>query len=245
MTRHTHLEFGGVFRTSGDCQHYTARVAIRVVCFDLGGVVVRIHRTWEAASTFAGFTRGAPPRWGDQDTVAAWHSVHLAHHRGDVTDAEYFTRVAELSAGFYAPDDVARIHRGWLIDEYPGMAGLIGRLSGSGLVTACLSNTNASHWQVMHQAPAFAGVRALATRLASHELKLLKPELEIYRAAEAVFGCSPSEIAFFDDLEANVAAARACGWHAWEIDPLGSPVDQVELALAESGVHWTEAPVGG
>lgn len=206
---------------------------------------MRIHRTWEAAAVFAGFTRGASPQWGDQDTVAAWHGVHLAHHRGQVTDAEYFSRVSLLSAGFYAPEDVARIHRGWLIDEYPGMAGLIGQLNGSGLMTACLSNTNASHWQVMHEETVFAGVRSLVTRLASHELKLLKPELGIFRAAEAAFGCDPSEIAFFDDLAANVAAARACGWHAWEIDPLGSPVDQVEVALVERGIRWTEAPVGG
>ncbi len=219
-------------------------MTIRVVCFDLGGVVVRIHRTWEAAAAFAGFTRGAPPQWRDKVTVDAWHGVHLAHHRGDVTDGEYFGCVSELSRGFYSPEDVARIHRGWLIDTYPGMAAVIDELRGAGLATACLSNTNASHWRVMHEEPTFAAVQTLGTRLASHELKLLKPEPPIFRAAEAALGCSSAEIAFFDDMSENVAAARACGWHAWQIDPLGSPSAQVERALAERGIRWRETPVG-
>lgn len=225
--------------------HYTAAVGIRAVCFDLGGVIVRIHRTWEAAVTFAGFTRGTPAQWTDPRVVEAWQLVHVAHHRGEVTDAAYFDRVAQLSGGFYEAEDVARIHRGWLIEEYPGMADLVWQLGKAGLVTACLSNTNEHHWQSLLTEPCFPSVQALQVKLASHRLKMMKPEAGIYVAAESALGCASDEIAFFDDLSENVEAARQRGWNTRLIDPMQSPAEQVVTALRAWGVRLEGTDVGG
>lgn len=219
----------------GPLPHYTRPVAIRVVCFDLGGVVVRIHSTWEHAAAAAGVAQGLPPKWGDRATVAAWQVAHLAHHRGELTSKEYFQRVAGLSEGGYSPEEVGRIHRAWLIGEYAGMADLVGQLSRGGLLTACLSNTNDCHWDQLLVGQAYPAVQALQLRLASHELRLLKPERAIYEAAQVRFACRPAEVAFFDDLPENVEAAKAAGWNAERIDPLGDPALQVRKALAAWG----------
>lgn len=207
-------------------------------------MVVRIHRTWEAAVKAAGLNMGTPAPWKDQAVVGRWQEVHLAHHRGEVTNEEYFAYVSTLSDGFYSSEDTARIHRNWLIDEYEGVGALIDALNTLGLATGCLSNTNASHWQTMHEEPLFSAVPRLSIRLASHELRLLKPEAPIYEAAERAFGCSPSELVFFDDLPENVAAARARGWQATQIDPLGSPAEQIRSALVALGIHLDEARGG-
>lgn len=219
-------------------------MTIRAVCFDLGGVVVRIHRTWEAAVEAAGLNHGTPAPWKDQTVVGQWQAAHLAHHRGEITNDEYFECVSKLSQGFYSSEDVARIHRHWLIDEYEGVGALIDALNELDLATGCLSNTNASHWETMRTEPAFSAVPRLGVRLASHELQLLKPDAPIYEAAERAFACSPSQIAFFDDLAENVAAARARGWQATRIDPLGSPAEQIRSALAALDVHVDEARGG-
>lgn len=208
-----------------------------MVCFDLGGVVVRIHNAWEQAATAAGIVGAAPARWSDVDTVTAWQKAHLAHHRGELTGAQYFERVSVLSGGHYAPADVERVHRCWLIEEYLGMAEVVARLANAGYRTACLSNTNDHHWRQMLEEAGYPAVRSLGLKLASHELGLLKPEPEIYAAALSRFGCAAHEVVFFDDLDDNVQAARSCGWNAVRVDPLGSPAEQVVVALRALGVE--------
>jgi putative hydrolase of the HAD superfamily len=47
----------------------------------------------------------------------------------------------------------------------------------------------------------------------SHEVGIRKPTLAIYEHCLGLAGCAPSECVFIDDLAANIAAARACGWH--------------------------------
>lgn len=212
-------------------------MAISVVCFDLGGVVVRIHPDWGAAAAAAGLAGALPRTWSSREVVAAWQEAHLAHHRGDLCSAEYFERVARLSEGHYGAPDVERIHRGWLIEEYAGMAAIVERLAVSGYRTACLSNTNEEHWSQMLDEEGYPAVRALELKLASHELRLLKPEPEIYAAALARFRCQPHEVVFFDDLIENVQAAQQCGWNAIRIDPTGAPAAQVMTALRELGVN--------
>ncbi|GAA5155966.1 HAD-IA family hydrolase [Nocardioides marinquilinus] len=48
----------------------------------------------------------------------------------------------------------------------------------------------------------------------SHEVGLAKPDPRVYDLTARRLGVEPSEIVFLDDVEANVEAARAAGWHA-------------------------------
>ena len=48
----------------------------------------------------------------------------------------------------------------------------------------------------------------------SHELKLRKPQREIYEAALKMSGTAPDETIFIDDLEENCEGARKVGLHA-------------------------------
>ncbi len=47
----------------------------------------------------------------------------------------------------------------------------------------------------------------------SGDVQLIKPEPEIYALLEMRFGLEPQRTVFIDDLAANIAAARARGWH--------------------------------
>ena len=217
--------------------------AVRCVVFDLGGVVVRICRTWQEACERAGVPVRDPDRFRDPGAVAGRsHAVHL-HQTGQVSCDEFFALVAESSAGLYAPEEVRRVHEAWTMHDYAGLADLIDRLNApGGPLTACLSNTNHTHWNILRQGGTHAdqlpspAIARLVRPLVSHELRASKPGIEIYRMAEQQLGFAGDQIVLFDDLEENVAAANSLGWQARRIDPLQETSPQMIAWLRELGI---------
>ena len=72
-----------------------------------------------------------------------------------------------------------------------------------------LSNTNLLHYEFIRERYAFAG--QVHGAVLSYELKLRKPEPEIYLAALKMAGVEPQEAVFIDDLKENVEGARKVG----------------------------------
>ena len=87
----------------------------------------------------------------------------------------------------------------------------------------------------------YPAVLALRHQLASHLLGCAKPDARIYALAQSAFGVerpiAPNDIVFFDDLTENVAAARAAGWEAFHVDPLGDTVAQIRRDLRSVGIR--------
>lgn len=199
---------------------------VRVVALDWGGVLLRICNGWEEACRAAGLP---VPEGPIEDGVRARRrALAEAYQLGGMACAEYFAAVAELSPG-YSAADVERLHDAWLLREYDGAVDLARDLAAHPrLTTALLSNTNARHWARRAQ---FTAAGLLEHQFASHEHRLAKPDAGFYRVLERAVGASGAQVAFFDDLEQNVGAARALGWQAVRIDPCGDTVGQVRAAL--------------
>ena len=51
----------------------------------------------------------------------------------------------------------------------------------------------------------------------SHEMGLAKPQLEIYQTMLDHLNTTGDKVIFFDDLEANVLGAKACGIEAIQV----------------------------
>jgi len=102
-----------------------------------------------------------------------------------------------------------------------------------GISTACLSNTNHQHWEIMRDISAFA---AIQHRHASHLFQLEKPNQAIFRAFESATQARAVDILYFDDLAENIAAATQAGWRAELIDPNFETVPQIRHALETHGV---------
>ncbi|MCA9291450.1 MAG: HAD-IA family hydrolase [Phycisphaerales bacterium] len=207
---------------------------VRVVCFDLGGVVIRICRSWSEGCTRAGLDVRAPDT-RDASKAARGRAV-FDYQTGRIDDDEFARRVSAALDGLYSPDEVMAVHHAWMIDGYRDVDAIIHRLNAADLHTACLSNTNAAHWTRLGDYPAFA---ALRQRLASHELGLHKPDRAIYDAATSAFGVDPAEILFFDDLPENVDGAASSGWRAVTIDPLVETAPQIVRGLEAHGIVLT------
>jgi len=212
---------------------------IRCVCFDWGGVILRICRSFEEGVTRAGLDL----RPGTDAPALKQRRHDLAHEYqiGRLARDEFLASVSTAMNGVYSPVEFERIHDAWLIEEYPSVDRLVADLLASPRIeTAMLSNTNELHWR--RQQPDAAGLPHFPTagrlkhRHASHLLGLAKPEASIYRAFERETGFTPESILFFDDLADNISAARACGWCAEQIDHTGDTAAQMRGHLRRYGV---------
>ncbi|MSQ90822.1 MAG: tRNA pseudouridine(13) synthase TruD [Phycisphaerales bacterium] len=206
----------------------------KIVCLDLGGVVVRICRSWEEGCAAANVpVRGNLGGEGD-NTAALRKGAVDRYQRGITTHAAFLDELSAILGGAYTTDELDRIHAGWILGDYSGVAEMLRAIAALGMRVACLSNTNAAHWRQMDATS--AAFAAISVRHASHLLGLHKPDAAIYAAFEASTGCTGDEIFFADDLIENVDAARARGWQAIHIDHIGDPAAQILDALALRGV---------
>lgn len=211
----------------------------KIVCVDLGGVVIRICRSWTEGCANA----NVPPRGfveGSEDSTRQLrHEAVDRYQRGLTAYSDFLDEISTIFGGMYSPQEIGRIHDGWILGDYPGVAELLAALQRDGIRVACLSNTNDSHWKQMQETSSAFGV--IETRHASHLLGLNKPDPAIFAAFEKSTGCTPSEIFFADDLIENIRAAAARGWDTLHIDHEGDPAQQIADALAKRGVVASSA----
>jgi putative hydrolase of the HAD superfamily len=206
----------------------------RLICFDIGGVLVRHCRTWQEGCAAAGL----PVRSGSDHPEQSQRRKQLAQllTTGRLTDQDFYDQVAATTNGLYSPGDVARIHHAWLGPEYTGVGPVITELVQAGRIqTGVLSNTNAPHWARLDPSPGrpaqYPTASLLSNRHASHLLGLAKPMPEIYAEFERRTGVAGHEILFLEDLPENAAPAAARGWHIELIDYTRETAPQIRAVL--------------
>ena len=101
--------------------------------------------------------------------------------------------------------------RSWVKGAYPGTAELLAELRQRHTL-ACLSNTNAVHWERVVKMKELEPV--LERAFASHELGGMKPAVDVFARVVEKLGCEAGEVAFFDDGPENVDGARRAGLSA-------------------------------
>ena len=112
--------------------------------------------------------------------------------------------------------ELTTLWNSWVQAPYPGMIEAITVLQENYQV-ACLSNTNDLHWQHLKT---YVDLETLfSPAYASHENHLAKPDKDYFKYVSSDLGIAPEKILFFDDTQANVDAAKTCGWQALKIDP--------------------------
>lgn len=201
---------------------------IRLVVFDLGGVLVRIV-PWAEAHAPCGYPmEQLPPQ---DDFLPRLSLLNQAYDRGELEPDAYETKVAAASGGRYLPQDVRRVHAAISTTEYPGLHALFDDLDLAGLEIGVLSNTNVQHWRRLSGLDDGGREYPLVSRAAhahaSFLLRCSKPDPRIYDAFARAASARPSDILFFDDLERNVEGARGAGWRAELINPRESTEPQI------------------
>jgi epoxide hydrolase-like predicted phosphatase len=208
---------------------------VDAVIFDLGGVIMK-----------NGGPRDFTRRYPDHDPAVVAEIVMGPHHldtdhqwhrleRGEITMDECRALTKDMldAAGIVATAPAPTTSGGafnfQLNDE---MVAFIHDLKSAGLLIAILTNNvrefREMWWPLMDFETVFDAI------VDSHEVKMRKPNPDIYHLTMNRIGATPNRTAFLDDLRANVDAASALGMHGvWvEEDASGA----IAAARALSGL---------
>ena len=208
---------------------------VDAVIFDLGGVIMK-----------NGGPRDFTRRYPDHDPAVVAEIVMGPHHldtdhqwhrleRGEITMDECRALTKDMldAAGIVATAPAPTTSGGafnfQLNDE---MVAFIPDLKSAGLPIAILTNNvrefREMWWPLMDFETVFDAI------VDSHEVKMRKPNPDIYHLTMNRIGATPNRTAFLDDLRANVDAASALGMHGvWvEEDASGA----IAAARALSGL---------
>jgi len=196
--------------------------AVDAVIFDLGGVVASNGRPSDLLRRFP----DDPPElvraviMGDYgaDTDHPWHRLE----RGEISFADYRSSLAELviSAGLRPvvdadpPPSGSRLMFGFLPN--PPVVELVRDLKEAGIGRGLLTNNIrefSDQWRSMLDFD-----ELFDDIVDSHEVGMRKPNPDIYLLSASRLGVDPSRVAFLDDTESNVEAARNLGMHGVLVD---------------------------
>ena len=211
------------------------RLTIRLVVFDLGRVLIRICRDWAEACQRVGID--VPVGELGAEAHAALHETACRNDVGAI-DMEGFISAASPILRL-TPAQVRAMSHAYLYAPFPGGVELVEELRARGVATACLSNTNDSHWRIMNDPAETAHfpLHRLNYRFASHLVGVRKPDAAIYEHVERETGINPATMLFFDDMMVNVEAAMNRGWKAHWVDPRSeNPIPAIRLELIRHGL---------
>lgn len=183
-----------------------ARDQLRVVLFDLGGVLVQL-------SGVGTILEWLDHRISAEDLWRLWLQSPSVREfeSGRLEPLDFAAGVlSELNIEM-EPQRFLEAFIGWPTGLYPGTLETIQSIPPR-YQRAILSNSNALHWpRVMHEmqlGPAFDH------HFSSHLLGKIKPDAEVFHYVLDRLGCRSQEVLFFDDNALNVESARAIGMHA-------------------------------
>ena len=177
---------------------------INTVLFDLGGVLIELGSLSEMMATSPQSDEDIWMGWTQSPSVRSYES-------GGCTSEEFAENmVDEVKLSISATEFIQKF-RQWPKRTYPGARSLLDNLSGK-FRLACLSNTNATHWEnfLCDQK-----IMACFTDVfLSHQTGVLKPDDAAFNLVLNNLGVPAEAILFFDDNPGNVLAAKKFGMNA-------------------------------
>jgi glucose-1-phosphatase len=169
------------------------------------------------------------PKGADNgDVRLRWLACRVVQQfeRGKISRDEFAAALVEEWGIDLAPADFLASFAQWPNTFFPGARELVADLRRHHRVS-CLSNSNEVHWERFPELDTL-----FEHALSSHRIGHVKPDREAFEHALQRTGARPRDTWFFDDLEPNVAAARAVGMRAVQVDGLAA----VREVLAMEGL---------
>lgn len=197
---------------------------VRVVLFDIGGVLVELTGTHVLLSWISGdlSPEDVWVKWLTSPTVRAFET-------GRIGPAEFSSRLVGEMELRISPDELLRQFEVWPRGLYPGALELVGSIPAR-YMKATLSNSNCLHW------PRFVEEMGLGDafdlHFPSHLTGKIKPDVEAYAQVIDALKCGPADILYLDDNKLNTDAAESIGITAVQV----KGVQEAERALLEAGI---------
>lgn len=182
-----------------------ANPEIKVVLFDLGGVLVElggIHH-WKMLVR----------ETDEREIWRQWLScpVVRAYETGQCSTEEFADGMVERHELELSPEEFINTFAAWPRGLFPGardvVLGVVDHVQ-----VGCFSNTNELHWKGQHEWNHIQNLFDL--HFLSYLMGHAKPDRAAFVHVAGKLGCQTGEIFFLDDNKINVDGARACGINA-------------------------------
>jgi len=177
---------------------------MRNVIFDIGGVVL----DWNPDRILSGYYAEAAERAAMKQHIFL-HDDWLALDQGALSESELLARIAQR-AGRAVPELVnlfTVVHES-LVPK-PETVALLKSLAARAVPLYCLSNMPSKAYAYLRERYDFWGL--FTGIVISGEVRLVKPQREIFEYLLARHGLTAARTVFIDDSAANVHAAQAVG----------------------------------
>lgn len=203
-----------------------AEISIGFVYFDLGNVLVHFDPDVACLQVARLLDSDVPTiRKAMYDS-----GIELQLEQGRITEDQFLDQLFAIVG-----NEVEQSERAAVLEAMSAMFRLnstiqpvVDELSQQGMPMGILSNTCGPHWRwIVRQNYEVIGRIGTPTIL-SYEVGALKPDPQIYAAAQQASGVSHREILFIDDRLENVQAARDCGWQAVHYTDTPSLISELE-----------------
>lgn len=196
---------------------------IEALIFDLGQVLARIDQE----RTMNGLCCFIDKKKLDKQAVGRFSKTVFLYETGQLKSRDFLAALSgflheqnpALPAGFPRENTLEDIWNAMIVEIPEENLLLLEKLK-EHYRLYLLSNTNELHMAYVNRilpegAPEFS---AYFTRIfCSHELKLHKPDVEIYRKVCSQAGIEPGQSLFIDDRAENVEGAREAGLNAYRL----------------------------
>ena len=181
-----------------------------LLLFDFGGVLVEFAGPKEL---------GQHLRWSSTPETILKRWTECPHteefERGQLSPVQWAERFIRDWDVNLKPDEFLTKFTTWSRRVLPGANELLEQLR-SRYRLAALSNSNELHWE--RNTHELRIIELFEFAISSHQVGLCKPDPQIFTiAVERANVSSPNAIVFFDDLAANVEAAKAAGLRAYQV----------------------------
>lgn len=180
----------------------------KVLLFDLGGVIV----PWVGIIELSRLTGRSET---ELSHLAKSSDLFMSYEVGGCRTDVFLDELNRLFNLGMERDELAPLWNEWVRPPYAGMRQTLLGLKDNYTI-ACLSNTNASHWNYL--AATHNIIDVFDHAYASHILKVAKPRSEAWELCLNDMGVRASDVWFFDDTQENVDAAQNLGIKSFHVD---------------------------
>ena len=201
---------------------------IKTIIFDIGRVLVGYDWDTHLMRLFN----------NDRALVDRLEDALFKHGIWDEVDRGVWSE-EELIAGFlkYAPDLETEIRYFWnnaggALWQYDFTKDWLRDLKKQGYQLLYLSNWSDHMRQQAAEQLDFLPL--LDGGVFSYECNLIKPDRAIYERIAEIYNLTPAECVFLDDLEANVNAARECGFKGIQVTSHERAVEELQQVKKDS-----------
>jgi len=206
---------------------------VKLICFDLGGVVVRLKSGVAAelvaicpAHRQATLSAALRDDFTHQQTS---FSLNEEYQRGLLTTENYLTNMLQNFEGAISEAQLREKVLSIIAGEFEESVSLLPKLA-KNYRLACYSNTHDLHWQ--HMLERFSWMSHFELPLASHLTGIAKPHLDSFAALCNASKLGAEECLFVDDRMVNIEGAVKYGMRAVH----STAPSKLALALQDAGV---------